>query len=68
MGDWMGILAKYLPYFYDGLIITIKLTLVGLALGAVVGMPAAIGRVYGGKWIRHLCVGYIELFLSLIHI
>ena len=62
MGDWMDILAKYLPYFIDGVIITIKLTLVGLVLGAVIGMPAAIGRVYGGKWIRRLCVGYIELF------
>ena len=62
MGDWMDILAKYLPYFIDGVIITIKLTLVGLVLGAVIGMPAAIGRVYGGKWIRLLCVGYIELF------
>ena len=62
MGDWMEILAKYLPYFIDGVIITIKLTLVGLVLGAVIGMPAAIGRVYGGKWIRRLCVGYIELF------
>ena len=62
MGDWMDILVKYLPYFIDGVIITIKLTLVGLVLGAVIGMPAAIGRVYGGKWIRRLCVGYIELF------
>ena len=62
MGDWMDILAKYLPYFIDGVIITIKLTLVGLVLGAVIGMPAAIGRVYSGKWIRRLCVGYIELF------
>lgn len=56
------ILLRYWPEFLSGLKITLQLTLVGLGIGSVLGMLAALGRLYGGRWVRRLAVGYIELF------
>ena len=56
------ILLRYWPEFLSGLRITLQLTLVGLGIGSVLGMLAALGRLYGGRWVRRLAVGYIELF------
>lgn len=62
MTEWIQILASYWPEFVRGAKITIQLTLVGLGFGAILGLLAALGRVYGGKWVRRLSVGYIEIF------
>jgi polar amino acid transport system permease protein len=45
-----------------GAIITIQLTVAGLLFGAVIGLLAALGRIYGGKWVRRISTGYIEFF------
>ncbi len=59
-------LATYLqrvgPDLIDGAVVTLQLTLVALALGVIMGLPAALARVYGGKWLRSLAIAYIELF------
>jgi len=59
-------LATYLqrvgPDLIDGAVVTLQLTLVALALGVIMGLPAALARVYGGKWLRSLVIAYIELF------
>jgi polar amino acid transport system permease protein len=62
MTEWIQILGSYWPEFVRGAKITIQLTLVGLGFGAILGLLAALGRVYGGKWVRRIAVGYIEIF------
>ncbi len=62
MDQLMIFLERVVPDFIEGLRITIQLTIVALSLGAVVGLPAALARVYGGPWLRRLAIGYIELF------
>ncbi len=62
MSEWIVFFWNILSDLYDGALITVQLTLVGLGIGFVIGLPAALARVYGGKWIRRLAVGYIELF------
>lgn len=62
MEQLMVFLQRVTPDFIQGTRITIQLTLVALALGAGLGLPAALARVYGGKWLRRLAVAYIELF------
>ncbi|MFV2043846.1 MAG: amino acid ABC transporter permease [Anaerolineales bacterium] len=62
MSKWIEFFIESLPALYQGALITIQLTLVGLALGIVIGLPAAIARVYGRGWIRRLAVAYIEIF------
>jgi polar amino acid transport system permease protein len=62
MTDWLQFFIESLPAFWQGLIITLELTVVGLVMGFILGLFAALGRVYGGKWVHALSVGYIELF------
>jgi len=62
MNEFIDFFRTALPDFYQGAIITLKLTGVGLGLGFLLGLPAAVMRVYGGKYLRWLAVGYIELF------
>jgi polar amino acid transport system permease protein len=46
----------------QGTVVTLELTVVGLTMGFVLGLLSALARVYGGRWLRGLAVGYIELF------
>ena len=62
MNDLMVFIERVGPDLIEGTIITIRLTLVALALGVVVGLPAALARVYGGPWLRRFAVTYIEIF------
>jgi len=62
MSDWFVFFTKSLPAFWQGLLVTLELTLVGLIMGLVLGLFAALGRTYGGVWARRISVGYIELF------
>lgn len=50
------------PDLLQGVFTTIELTLVALTLGVLIGLPAALARVYGGNWLRRIAVAYIELF------
>jgi len=62
MNDWFSFFIKYLPTLWEGAKITIQITGIGLGMGFVIGLPAALARVYGGKWLRRLAVAYIEVF------
>ena len=62
MTDWINIIITYFPDLLDGLLVSVKLTLMGLGLGAVIGLPVALARVYGGKWLRRIAIGYTEVF------
>jgi polar amino acid transport system permease protein len=50
------------PDFVQGVMTTLYLTVVALALGLAVGLPTALARVYGPRWLRNLAIGYIEIF------
>ena len=67
--------------FIDGFVMTVILTTVGLSVGFIIGVLAAIGDVYGGKVLSAIINAYVEFFrgsplvvqlfifyLSLIHI
>jgi polar amino acid transport system permease protein len=62
MNDLIVYLQRVGPDLLEGLIVSIELTFVALALGILVGLPAALARVYGGKWLRRLAIAYIEVF------
>ena len=62
MSDFLSFLARFMPDLLSGAGMTLILTVEGLAAGFVLGLLAALGRVYGGKVGRGLAVGYIELF------
>lgn len=62
MSAWFSNFAEMLPSFLQGAWVTLQLTSVGLLMGIVLGLLAALGRIYGNKWVRALAVAYIELF------
>ena len=62
MIEWLQFLWQTLPVFMDGLRVTLELTAVGLIMGFVLGLLAALGRIYGSPWVRRVCVAYIEVF------
>jgi len=49
------------PAFLTGAWLTIQLTVLSIALGFVVGTLCAVIRVYGGRTLRLLVGGYVEL-------
>lgn len=62
MKEWLLFFQSVLPGFLQGALVTLELTAAGLGMGMLLGLLAALGRVYGGTWVRRLAVGYIELF------
>lgn len=62
MIGWLNLFVNSLPAFWQGTIITLQMTAVGLLMGFLLGLLAALARVYGGRGARALAIGYIELF------
>jgi len=53
---------SWLPQLAQGLLLTLEITAACIAFGAVLGALLACGRLFGRKWLRFLCGGYIRLF------
>lgn len=53
---------EFLPGLLRGSVITIQITVLGCALAVVMGLIAAMGKMYGPLPIRWLAISYIELF------
>jgi polar amino acid transport system permease protein len=47
-------------FLLDGLVLTLELSLVTMAVGLVIGMAGAAGRVYGPKWVSGPIAVYVE--------
>jgi polar amino acid transport system substrate-binding protein len=52
---------RYLPALLKAAFITIVLSCLSMALAVVIGVLIACGRVYGGRPVRALLLGYVEL-------
>lgn len=50
-----------LPSLIDGLYMTLILTFISLIAGLFLGIGLALGRVYGNKIVKGVCIGYIEI-------
>ena len=62
MSAFITFFQNALPELLKGIGVTLELTVVGIGMGLVLGLWAALARVYGGKWARWIAIGYIELF------
>ena len=62
MNEWVLFFRAILPEFVQGARVTLQLTGVGLVMGFVLGLAAALAKIYGGKLTRLIAVSYIELF------
>lgn len=50
-----------MPKLLKGLTITLQISVVCLVIGFVIGIPAALARVYGPKWLQWIVTAYIEI-------
>jgi polar amino acid transport system substrate-binding protein len=55
-------LQTYLPLLLDGAAMTVFLTVAGMALAVLLGLPIALARLYGPAPLRWLAIGYVEFF------
>ena len=59
------LICQTLPYLLQGLSITLALVGGALGLGFIIGIPMAIGQVYGNKFIAGLISVYVWFFRGL---
>jgi len=60
----MAAVWEYLPYMLEGVIWTFGLVGGGLGLGFAIGLPMAIGQVYGNRILKLLIGVYVWFFRS----
>lgn len=62
MAENLLLIYQSLPYLLKGSIVTLKLIGGALGLGFIIGIPMAIGQVYGNKYIAGLISFYVWFF------
>lgn len=62
--DRLKLVVESLPILLKGALVTIELTLAGLALGLVIAVPVSFFQVYGARVPRLVCSTYEKTFRS----
>jgi len=62
MSDLYFIRDIILPPLLEGTLVTVKLIVLSIPLGLILGILIAVGRVYGNKFISSLCTIYTLFF------
>ena len=63
--DILTILAQWGPYLLGGIAVTVGLVASALAIGFVLGLPLALGQVYGSRILRSIAAVYVWFFRGL---
>lgn len=61
MMTYLTFLEIALPELWEGTLITLQITLITLIIGFVIGFPAALARIYGGKALGAISTAYTEV-------
>jgi len=59
--DILEYLIIAIPKLWEGLLITFRVASICLIIGAIIGIPTAIIRVYGPRWMRWIVTAFIEI-------
>jgi len=65
MADVTAIVILWIPYLVEGVFATLGLTAAALGLGILLGLPMAIGQVYGNRLVRSVVAIYVWFFRGL---
>ncbi|MDD3632077.1 MAG: amino acid ABC transporter permease [Atribacterota bacterium] len=57
----MELTWNIIPKLLEGTAVTIELTVIAIAMGVLMGIPVALGRVYGNKAIYAFCTFFVEI-------
>ncbi len=60
--DSLTVVLNALPAILAGSFVTIGNVTASLAMGLVLGVPLAVGQVYGNQWVRRLVAQYVRFF------
>lgn len=60
--DSLTVVLNALPAILAGSFVTIGNVTASLAMGLVLGVPLAVGQVYGNQWVRRLVALYVWFF------
>jgi polar amino acid transport system permease protein len=63
--DLLSILIDWSPYIVSGIAATLGLVLIALGIGALLGLPMALGQVYGSRPVRWIIGIYVWFFRGL---
>jgi polar amino acid transport system permease protein len=63
--DVLTILIDWFPYLFAGILVTFGLVLSGLVIGVALGLPMALGQVYGSRLLRAAISMYVWFFRGL---
>jgi polar amino acid transport system substrate-binding protein len=58
---WMATVERYVPALVEAAAVTVLISCGSMALAVILGALIAAGRIYGGRALRPLLVGYVEL-------
>lgn len=61
LADFLAVSARSLPAVASGAWLTVVLTVVAILAGLVVAVPLSVARVYGGRVLAGIALGYTEL-------
>ena len=56
------IVLEYMPFFLKGAFWTIILSLIGIAIGTILGLILGMGKMVKQPIVRYLCIWYINFF------
>jgi polar amino acid transport system substrate-binding protein len=54
--------TRYFPLLYQGALVTIRITILSMALAMTIGLPVALSRLYGPAPLKLLATIYVEFF------
>lgn len=59
--NFLALAWNILPKLLEGAIVTIELTIIAIMMGIFIGIPVAMGRVYGNRLIYIACTFFVEI-------
>jgi polar amino acid transport system permease protein len=62
MPESVSVVLDALPYLLQGAMITVVIVAGAMALGLTLGIPLAVGQVYGRPWVRAVIAVYVWFF------
>src|SRR6266576_2958992 len=62
--DWSSVFAS-LPFLWQGMVVTLQITLVAIVVGIVLGTIIAVCRLSKNSALSTIAAGYVTLFRSI---
>lgn len=59
--NFLELAWNILPKLLEGTLVTIELTIIAIIMGVLLGIPVALGRVYGNKPVYIICTFFVEI-------